>query len=241
MKWQWKKRECPIKIKVVPEYLGWTEVTIEISGDHHYCDISECCGDGFWALVSCLCCLHPLWYANYEIFTSKDVGENWVYVDELDDGSYLYCHRVNEGDASDGESSLKKFHVEWDFEEIGVKWTISRPINPGLDFDITIKLEKWRDIFDGKRTTEETFSYSVRYSDFCYALGKGITDAVKSISFIGFKRSSSDVNIPELCFIKALGMRCPHFHRFIAIAGGPAGLPKMTTFAEEMELLNFDM
>ena len=127
----------------------------------------------------------------------------------------------------------------WDEEDDhGVNWTISRTSNVGLDFDITLELKEWDENNMLDRPVG-TFSYTVSYSDFCYAVGKAITDAVKSYGFGGFGWSTYVVNVNQLCFLKACGMGRPW--AFERIFDEEHGCGEKTSFNDEMELLNFDM
>ena len=234
----WQKRDCPITIKLVPYGAGWEDVTIEIQGNRHWYPVSGCLGDGFWALAESLYALYP--NQNYHEHESHYLSKIADYVGDYKDGKYVNVQRK----PSEWRGSYFSVPVQaqfyWDEEGHGVSWTLTRPENEDRESPLVIHLEEWDDSCEGK-TTEHSFDYTVSYSDMCYAVGKALTEAMKSHGFTGFHESvwESDINVRHLCFLKACGMGNPDFFKPKEIKGEGAG--DRSSFTDEIDLLLFDM
>ena len=122
----------------------------------------------------------------------------------------------------------------WDLEGSGVAWKITRESGLAKEFNITIELRC------GEEDDAMQYKYEVRYSDFCYAIGKALTEVVKKHGFAGFYASvwESDINVRHLCFLKACGMgRADTLQPSFAAKTSEA----VSSFEDEIELLMFDM
>ena len=234
---KWQKRECPIKMTLIPYGAGWEDVIIDIQGDHHHYAVSGCLGGGFGALVESLYALYPgQSHCEHEERRISDMAE---FVCDYKDGKKINVRPRTSSDSSYFTVPTKAEFI-WDEEGHGVSWTISRPANEDHEFLVTIELEEWKCSTDGYITTDR-FRYVVQYSDLCYAVGKAMTEAVKSHGFTGFHVSvwESDINVRQLCFLKACGMRKPEF--FAPKRGADDEDASITSFKDEIELLMFDM
>lgn len=235
---KWQKRECPIKMEITPYGSGWEDIALEIEGDRHWWSVSGVLGDGFWSLVECLYALHAPGNCQREEFRISDCYE---YVHDCIDGKFGDKRPRTENDKEPKCTSHapKTATCCWDCEGYGVTWTLTRPEEKEDDFPVTVKLEK--DGIDADNPEKKTFTYVVRFSDLCYAVGKAITVAMKSHGFGGFYESvwESDINVRHLCFLKACGMGKPDFFR--PLYGKEKGSGAKTSFADEIELLMFDM
>jgi hypothetical protein len=233
----WEKRDCPIKMELVPYGSGWEDITLDICGDHHWWSVSGCLGDGFWALVESL-------YALYPHQTHDEVEERWLaekeeFIADFKNGEYVNNRPIPEG-YTGGYISLPKAaepkaaEFFWDHEGWGVRWKLTKESGQEREFKLTIDLEETDD-------EHKTFHYDVKYSDICYAVGKAITEAVKKHGFAGFHTSvwESDVNVRHLCFLKACGMGNPDFFKLRREKGKGEG--DISSFKDEIELLLFDM
>lgn len=235
----WQKRECPVKMTITPYGSGWEDITLEIQGDRHWWSVSGCLGAGFWALVEGLYALYPN-QATCEQEAQNSISELYEYVYDCINGEYCNKRPKTAGDKGKTFSrEPKTASCWWDCEGHGVQWTLTRPENGKSDFPVTVKLEEKASYKDSP--IAKTFSYVVRYSDICYAVGKAVTEAMKSHGFGGFHESvwESDINVRHLCFLKACGMGRPDF--FLPVYGEEKGSGAKTSFSDEMELLAFDM
>lgn len=233
-KMKWVKRDCPIKLELVPYGSGWEDVTLEIAGDRHWWSISGCLGDGFNALVESLYALYP--YQTYDqVEQNRITGEEKFSADYVN-GEYLNYRRLTD-DASSYRSMPMVAEFYWDLEGCGVAWKLAKEpgVGPARDFMLKIELQ------DGTEAKHVDYCYDVKYSDLCYAVGKALTAAVKKHGFAGFHTSvwESDVNIRHLCFLKACGMGYPDAVR--PLESVEEGEGATSSFDEELELLMFDM
>jgi len=226
---KWQKRDCPIRMEIVPYGAGWEDVTLDICGDHHWWSVSGCLGDGFGALVESLYALYP--YQSYHEHEERWLTDCDEYVADYKDGQYANLRPRTEKD-SYYYTFPEAAGFYWDLEGHGVEWKLTRESGAKRDFALEIDLEE-----DGKPKSH----YEVRYSDFCYAVGKAITEALKKHGFAGFHTSvwESDVNVRHLCFLKACGMGAPDSMQ--PFESAEKGEGAVSSFAEEIELLMFDM
>lgn len=232
---KWQKRECPIKLEIVPYGAGWEDVTLEIDGHSHWWSVSGCLGDGFGALVESLYALYP--YQTYdEDEENRLTAEEKFHADYVD-GEYVNYRRMPD-DAKSYRSMPMAAEFYWDHEGCGVAWKLTKDPEAGASRDFTLKIE----LLDGTETEDKTlYHYDVKYSDLCYAVGKALTEAVKKRGFAGFHTSvwESDVNVRHLCFLKACGMGHPDAVE--PFDSAEEGEGAVSSFEEEIKLLMFDM
>ena len=229
---QWQKRECPIKLELVPYGSGWEDVTLEISGKRHWWSISGCLGDGFGALVESLYALYP--HQTYDEREQNRLTQEEKYTADFVNGEYVNYRRLPDT-ATSYMMMPKTAEFYWDLEGCGVNWTLTKESGAERDFLLTVEL------LEGTDEKHETFRYEVKYSDMCYAVGKAMTEAVKKHGFAGFHTSvwESDVNMRHLCFLKACGMGRPDSMQ--PYESGEEGEGAVSSFDEELSLLLFDM
>ena len=232
----WQKRDCPIKMTINPRSNSYMTVTLDIQGDHHEYDVyaspesgknrsEDSDGSGFWQLP-------------HYLYRMYFYGPKEPYKQNESLGLEPRPTIPNEGHAN-------RIDFRWteDFRKIG--WGIEFPFKVQADSNIRIDIMEY---LYGEKEWElkeviAKFSYDVPYRDICYALGKGLHEAVKKYGFMGLYESYvGEPSVHELCFLKACGMGRPDFllsldkddsddyHEY-----------KKTSFADEMELLNFDM
>ena len=226
---KWQKRDCPIHMEIDPYGSGWEDITLDICGDHHWWSVSGSLGDGFWALVESLYVLYP--HQTHDELEERRLTESDEYVADFKNGEYVNLRPRTEKD-SGYISFPKAAEFFWDHEGWGVQWKLTKESGQERDFNLTIDLEETDD-------DHKTFHYTVKYSDFCYAVGRAITEAVKKHGFGGFHTSvwESDVNVRHLCFLKACGMGKPDALKpSMAAKTGKA----VSSFEDEVELLMFD-
>ncbi len=109
-----KKRDCDIKMRVVPYGGGWTDVHLDICGDSHYFIISYAFSNQFNDLLALLYKLHP---------------DN--FRDESEDFSEL-C--VCQGSACKGSFT-------WDEEGAYSEWSLERIPDENTDFMLKMHIE----------------------------------------------------------------------------------------------------
>ena len=136
---------------------------------------------------------------------------------------------VEEGDLC--KPSQAKFI--WDEEGQIVEWTLTYQSESQLEIHVEEKDDCSHELI-------ATHDYTVSYSDMCYAIGKALTEAMKVHGFTGFYESvwESDINVRQLCFLKACGLGQPDFFK---PKSGPNSDNDVTSFKDEVELLLFDM
>ena len=229
---KWQKRDCPIHMELVPYGSGWEDVTLDICGDHHWWSVSGCLGDGFWALVESLYALYP--HQTHDEFEENRLTEKDDFFADFVNGEYVNLRPRKNEEEGNYISFPKAAEFFWDHEGWGVQWKLTKESGQEREFNLTIDLEETDD-------EHKTFHYTVKYSDLCYAVGKAITEALKKHGFGGFHTSvwESDVNVRHLCFLKACGMGNPDaVHPFDS---AEKGVGAVSSFADEIELLLFDM
>jgi hypothetical protein len=233
----WEKRDCSIKMELVPYGDGWEDITLAICGDHHWWSVSGCLGDGFWALVESLYALYP--HQAHDELEQRRLTEFDEFIGDFQKGEFVNMRPKPEGYTGSYISLPKTAEFFWDHEGWGVRWKLTKESGQERDFLLTIDLEETEG--DQSDDDHKTFHYTVRYSELCYAVGKAITEALKKHGFGGFHTSvwESDVNVRHLCFLKACGMGNPDaVHPFDS---AEKGVGAVSSFADEIELLLFDM
>lgn len=257
MNWKWQKRECPIVMKLIRDDVD-VNVEININGDLLRYQVDGLWVGQLWGFVHNLWWVNPMHRITYQLFTGRINDDGLLFVEEDPDGICLYSSRVRDGEVYDHETREVKFDKEGalsnctanltlEDERTGVDVTITRPFNVEEEFDITIEFKEWEREWgeDGndKIMTKNVFSYTVPYADFCYAVGKAFTEFLKTYGFMTVERTVFDVSVYKLCYVKACGMRCPRFCRWVYDYGGSLKRPSIErpSFEDEMELLNFDM
>lgn len=135
----WKKRDCPIAIKLVPYGAGREDFIIDINGDHHYYAVSGVLGGGFGALMESLYALYP---------------------------NQHYCFNEDRHLRDSLVEEHKCAVFWWEEEGGGVQWTLTQSESCAKTFLVYIKLEEKEDATDDAKIVN-TFTYSVSYSDLC--------------------------------------------------------------------------
>ena len=126
-----------------------------------------------------------------------------------------------------------KAEFDWDEESAHSHWRLER--TPTLDTDFMLKIN-----IEICRNKDNKFTYEVRYKDFCYAVAKACTIALKEYGFYGYHYSIyyEDLHIRYLLFIKAVALDCMEVRK---LTSHKQGKGETTSFNKELELLLFDM
>lgn len=230
-----KKRDCGINMRLVPYGAGWTDVYLDIEGDHLHFVISDVLGNQFDDLLRVLYHFHPkngdpenaddIIECKCGICAKTDTGFEVVkIVDELRDEEHPW-----------GYIDIPwKADFTWDEEGAHSKWTLERTPDESKDFMLKIHIEQHR-----AETT--TYDYEVRYKDFCYAVAKACTETLKEYGFFGYHHSTytQDMNIRYLLFLKSVAL--DNFEARNLTYYEEKGHGETTVLNKELELLLFDM
>ena len=226
-----RKRDCGIKIRLVPYGGGWTDVYLDIGGDSHYFIISYVFGDQFGALLALLYKLHPANSgAEYE---GVEIDYKIGICEKTADG-YNVVKIVDCGDDHTTPCVCRDIpwrgRFTWDEEGAYSKWTLERTPDENADFMLNICIEHRR-----------TFKYTVPYKDFCYAVAKACTEMLKKHGFGGYHNSTytQDMNVRHLLFIKSVALN--NFEATDLTYYQEQGCGETSDFQKELELLLFDM
>lgn len=225
-----QKRDCGIYMKLVPYGGGWTDVYLTISGDKHYFIISDVLGDQFDDFLSILYHLYP---DNAGDETRSQNIDYKVARAELIDGEYQTVEIVDVDKAGIGvfRDIPWKAHFSWDEEGNASVWELERDPTEDLDFKLRISIDH----------NEKHYKYSVRYADFCYAVAKACTEALKKHGFTGYHRATytQDFNVRYLLFLKGVALGDLEACKLTYYE--EKGTGETSDFSKELELLLFDM
>ncbi len=222
------KRDCGIKMELIPYGAGWTDVNLDICGDHHYFIISYCMGDLFDALLDTLYYLYP------ENHDSEGHAPNMEYkyaIQEYIDAEYRTKAIVDETHVGDTYHHVPwKAAFEWDEEGFSSQWAFER--DPTEETEFTLRI----DIIHGGK-----YHYEVDFSDFCYAVAKACTEAMKKHGFCGYRRATynQDFNVRQLLLLKSIALK--NFEAVELTYYDEKGKGETSDFSKEIELLLFDM
>lgn len=221
----WQKRNCPITMSIKPDLTGWVDVTLNIEGD---CRIFSICDDGgcdnFWELPWCL---YKLYFYNGCVRRFPNVLS--------DDGLTIL---------EEGPNALRSVSFKWAEENRYEDWRITAPLDIEATSIVSIDITEDKGVFSkgGRTWTTSKSHYDVSFCDMCYAVGKAITEAMKLYGFTGFLESQGgQILVSALCFLKACGMGKPEFLVARKVISDDQRGHIKTSFADEIELLMFDM
>lgn len=209
---QLKKRECDIKIKLIPVGARYLYFEMDIQGDHLEFSPSSAVGVQFGAVLSAL----------YTLFHEDDDGhDEWRPREYLSDSNHVIHSTVT--------------RVEWDNEGDVVEIVLSRDVNVDADFESDIMQ------IEIKNYDKSLKHYTVKTKDLCYAVAKACTEVLKEYGFYGYRYSTEYdyFNIHQLLYIKALALS--NFEARELTDDGNFQFAKKSSFEKEIELLLFDL
>ncbi len=229
-----KKRDCKIKMRLVPYGGGWTDVYVTFDKEELYFIISEMWGDNFQTILRALYFMYP---ANNDTEDSESFVEYKIGYSENDDdeGITKIVDSVHDLPDMTAYSPIPwKTQFTWDDEHNSTTWYIERTPDASLDFDITIKI-------DVRGDEPKHYEYTVPYKDMCYAVADACTKAIKKHGFRGYHAATyyEDMNIRHLLLIKSLALgnldalKMQYFEE--------KGEGERSDIMKELELLLFDM
>ena len=232
-----KRRDCGIKIRLVPYGAGWTDVYIDFGGGEEYFVISNVMGAGFEALMRALYYLHPFHSG------SEDADDIIDYKDGICDyinGEYVVTRIVDDVHQEELDVPFTyrripwKAHFTWDEEGCESLWSLEREATEDDSFMVKLHIEY-------NREGLKAFDYQISYEDLCYAVADASTRALKKHGFFGYHSSTytEDVNLRYLLFLKSVGLRNMEACRITRYR--EKGKGDTSIFSKEIELLLFDM
>lgn len=234
----WQKRDCPIKMAIRPKYNSCVNVMFDMHGNHHEYDLIGRAPDG----VACLKSDHKFWLLPHYLYRMYFHGPRKPF----DQGDWP---DVEFDTSVPPEGHVNRIDFRWNDSIRTIAWGIEFPFKMQMDSNIKIDILEY--LYGDKegelKEIVGRFSYEVAFCDICYAVGKGITDAIKTYGFTGLYESYFGVvPVHIVCFLKACGMGRPDFLYTLKEfkeehEADDCHEYKVTSFPEEMELLMFDM
>ena len=231
------RRDCAIKMRLVPYGSGWTDVYIDFGDGEEYFVISNVMGAGFEALMRALYYLHP--FHNND----EEAGDIIDYKDGVCDyinGKFIVTKVVDDIHEAGIEVPYTyrripwKAHFTWDEEGCEYHWSLEKEANEDESFMIKLRIESNRDGL-------KAFDFQFPYEDLCYAVADASTKALKRHGFFGYHSSTytEDINLRYLLFLKAVALR--NMEACQVTRYPEKGKGDTSSFTKEMELLLFDM
>ncbi|HMM06660.1 MAG TPA: hypothetical protein PKD52_08360 [Clostridiales bacterium] len=230
-----KKRDCGIKMKIVPYGAGWTDIYLDFAGKQLYFIISEMSKNQFNDLLKILYYLYPdqgdpertheLIEYKCGICTETETGYKVVKITDDLHGVEL---------PSVVRDIPWKADFTWDEEGAYSDWTLERVPDQNIDFLLKIHIEH-------HRAETKIYDYEVSYRDFCYAVAKACTEMLKEYGFYGYHYSTyiQDMNIRYLLFLKSVALN--DFEARKLTCYDKEGHGETTDLQKELELLLFEM
>ena len=230
------KRNCGIKMRLVPYGGGWTDVYADFGDGELYFIISNTTGDAdFGTFMRALYYLSPDSRSYEEDYNLVDYKEG---ICEYMDGKYVVTKIVDNTDGMDLPLTIRpipwKTHFSWYEEPSASNWVIEREPTEDSSFDVKISI-------DICRNETKHYEYTVRYDDLCYAVADACTKALKKHGFLGYCSATytDNINLRYFLFLKAVALRNMEVCDLTFYDGKGEG--ETGSFEKEIELLLFDM
>ena len=206
-----QKRDCNIKVHIEPLGTALLAVSFDFGDKKLEYTPSTAMGDQFGEFV---CALYTLYCENRN--------------GRLDG----HCEWNKREHHSNDKHEIQATTVTVDWDDEGTNMTIE--MTKPLDGD-TILL---RSSMDYGKTYQE---YTVNDRDFCYAVAKACTEAIKEFGFYGYRYSteSQPIKIHQLLFLKAYALGNMDARDLTVVDEGLDCCK--SDFEKELELLLFDM
>ena len=207
-----KKRDCNINIKLTPTGTQYLHFEMTVDGDYFDYSPASTVSVQFGALVSAL----------YKLFIEDIEDEHvaWGKHEYLSDDNHV-IHTVVTSES-------------WEDEGTDIDIIFSRKVACDIDYEndmMNIEIRSYSDILK---------KYTVKTKDFCYAVAKACTEALKNYGFYGYRHSTE---FDYFILHQLLYIKCFALGNFEAreLTYADDGYTKKTSFEKEMELLMFDM
>ena len=230
-----KRRDCGIKMRLVPYGGGWTDVYADFGDGEIYFIISYLGSNSFETLMKALYHLFP---ANPDPEEAYDLVECKEGICQQIDGEYVVTKIVDRTSSEDLPCVVQyipwKASFDW-YEEIdGSKWIIERLPTTDTAFNVHVHIEI-------HRSEVKEYDYTVKYEDLCYAVADACTKALKKHGFWGYHKATydQDMNIRYLLFLKSIALGNMEARELTYY--DEKGEGETADFNKELELLLFDM
>ena len=240
------KRECPIEMCIIPCGAGWTDISFFVPGK-----MSEpliLTASYIERNVSDLArALYYLYPNQFETGRADDIIETVNYEYDMKTKRHGKIYRLGEKTPPGAYTSFPvKAEFHWEEDPGGSDWTLTReiPDAPNYEPDFPLHLHIALERYSGGQFAREydynsVFDFDFMYSDLCYAVGKAMTDSLKSHGLYGFFYSTSDcIDLVHLVFLKAIALGCMDVCKLNET--GKYGA-ESTNLQNEIELILFDM
>ena len=230
-----KKRDCGIKMRLVPYGGGWTDVYADFGDGEIYFIISYLGSNSFETLMKAL---YHLYQENPDPEEAYDLVECKEGICQQIDGEYVVTKIVDRTSSEDLPCVVQdipwKASFDW-YEEIdGSKWIIERQPTTDTAFNVHVHIEI-------HRSEVKEYDYTVKYEDLCYAVADACTKALKKHGFWGYHKATydQDMNIRYLLFLKSIALNNMEARELTYY--DEKGEGETADFNKELELLLFDM
>ena len=208
-----EENRSKINLELCPKGAGWAYVYLTVNGERHTFTISTVLGYEFNALLEGLYYMNP----NVEDTLDSDfcphcqIFDYIFRVGEMDGTTSYEVETLEEGYKKIGrnygicvDAIPYKIEFTWMDEPGGTKWVIERPKNYEPVFDLKIHIET------DSNGEEEKIDFKISYKEFCYAVAKAATEALKKHGLLGYHKSIfyADMNLRCLLRLKAYALDC---------------------------------
>ncbi len=229
------KRDCNIKMEIIPYGGGWTTVLLDIQGDSLRFDISNLMGGQLDSLLRLLYHLYP---SQYDPEDASHFMEVKYGVCSRTCSCFQVVKVVDDLKEADPMSVIQdipwKGSFTWVNESQSSEITLERNPDQDEDFNLSIHIET-----TGKDPRVST--YEVPYRDVCYAVAKACTQVLKDFGIFGYHNATytQDLNFRHLIFLKSVALGNFQARELVASSNGE--LADFTDLEKELALILFDM
>lgn len=229
------KRDCGVKMRLVPYGGGWTDVYVDFGDGELYFIISDVMGESFETLMKVLYHLYP---DNRGSENAYELIEYKCGICENINGEYVVTRILDDTTEEDLPAVISdipwKASFTWNEEGSCSNWILERVPNEDTSFMLKISI-------DVCRSETKHYEYEVYYEDMCYAVATACTTVIKKHGFWGYHHATytADMNMRYLLFLKSIGlgnMEARELTFYDEKGQGETG-----NFDKEIELLLFDM
>ena len=226
------KRDCPVRITLIPFGAYYLRVELEINGDRHC----------FMPSGSVVHLFSEFMGAVYALYHEGKDCHNHPYVLSLSKRA-KYTFSAQDSSLDDDEFRIES-EVSWDeegaldtisFRRVS-SWTVAPSGEEADPVSVVICYKLHND-------KSGTYTYTVDGRDLCYAIGKAATSVIKKYGFYGYHFSTgwddiqSDlININQLVFFKAYALNAMEARTLKEVDH-----VFTSSFEKELELLLFEM
>lgn len=230
-----QKRDCGIKMKIVPYGAGWTDVYVDFGEEELYFIISHCMGDNFTDFMKLLSHMYP---SKNDLEEFEDDMEYQYAVKKLTEDGYKTDFIIENLSGISFPVVYQKIpwksEFTWDEEGACSVWHLEREPNEETNFILHIDIEI-------DRNEKKKYHYNVHYKELCYAVAKAYTEMLKKHGFMGYHQAvySEDIQMRYLLFLKAYALDCMEVIE--TTSSSVKGEGDKSSLENELKLMLFDM